>query len=195
MHAITKAKKLKIAFVPQLLDMIFPPMQSAIGIWTYEVAQRLARSGEVTVYSGRLSKQAESKQGVHYRPISPAADRWLLRLLKRFAVFYHGPPPLFASALFYWGYALQVAIDLQKRRCDIVHLHNLSQFVLIIRAFNPKIKIILHMHCEWLSQLDRPMIAHRLNQVDGVIGCSEYITKKIRLAFPRLAARCQTVPN
>ena len=88
-----------------------------------------------------------------------------------------------------------MAKDLKAEKTDIVHLHNFSQFVPIIRAFNPKIKIVLHMHCEWLTQLDRSMIESRLKEVDLVIGCSDYITEKIRRRFPQFAKRCRTVYN
>jgi glycosyltransferase involved in cell wall biosynthesis len=92
-------------------------------------------------------------------------------------------------------HALQVAKDLRSQKCDVVHIHNFSQFVPIIRAFNPKIKIVLHMHCEWLTQLNPAMIKKRLMKTDLVIGCSEYITEKIRDRFPEFAQRCQTVFN
>ncbi len=189
------ARKMKVAFVPQPLDMIFPPMQSSIGIWTYEVARRLARSSEVIVYSGRLHKKVEFDQGVHYRRISITPDQCLKRFLNPFSGFYSVKRPLFASSLYYLGYARSVANDLRKRQCDIVHLHNLSQFVPVIRAFNPGIKIVLHTHCEWLTQLDPAMIERRLREVDLVIGCSEYVTKKIRLVFPQVADRCQALHN
>lgn len=100
---------------------------------------------------------------------------------------------MFASSLYHFGYAFQVATDLRKQKCDIVHILNYSQFVPVIRAFNPKIKIVLMMHCEWLTQLDRAMIEQRLRHADLAIGCSEYVTEKIRRRFPHLASRCQTV--
>jgi glycosyltransferase involved in cell wall biosynthesis len=188
-------RKMKVAFVPQPLDMIFPPMQSSIGIWTFEVARRLAPSCEVTVYSGRLRRKAKFDQGVLYRHLSVNRDQWLKKLLVRFSGIYSVKRPLFASGLYYFGYARRVASDLRKRRCDIVHLHNLSQFIPVIRALNPRIKIVLHMHCEWLTQLDPAMIQRRLRAVDLIIGCSEYITKKIRTAFPQIADRCHVVHN
>ncbi len=186
---------MKIAFVPQPQDMIFPPMQSSIGIWTYEMARRLARSCEVIVYSGRLQNKVEFDQGVQYRRASPTYDQWLRRLLNLFSFFYQAKRPIFASVLYYLGYALQVAKDLRAQRCDIVHVHNFSQFVPIIRAFNPGIKIVLHMHCEWLTQLDPALIEPRLKQADLLVGCSEHVTKKIRRLFPQVAARCHTVHN
>jgi glycosyltransferase involved in cell wall biosynthesis len=186
---------MRIAFVPQPLDMIFPPMQNSIGVWTYEIARRLVRSCEVIVYSGSLQKQGQIDNGVHYRRISPVFDRQLHRFYHRFSKFYAVRRPLFTSHLYYLGYALQVANDLRKNQCDIVHLHNFSQFVPIIRAFNPEIKIVLHMHCEWLTQLDRTLIEPRLRKVNLVIGCSDYITEKIRTAWPQFASRCHTVFN
>jgi glycosyltransferase involved in cell wall biosynthesis len=51
------------------------------------------------------------------------------------------------------------------------------------------------MHCEWLTQLDRALIEPRLREVNWVVGCSEYITDKIRMAWPQFANRCYTVPN
>jgi glycosyltransferase involved in cell wall biosynthesis len=84
---------------------------------------------------------------------------------------------------------------LRKENCDIVHIHNFSQLVPIIRAFNPEIKIVLHMHCEWLTQLDRAMIESRLGHVNLIIGVSDFITKKIQFCFPEFAHRCRTLLN
>jgi len=184
----------------------------SIDIWIYEVARRLAKSCDVIVYAkkGCHQKKDEYDQGVHYRRISTAADEWLNHIstavdklgrfpsfhdVRRALFFRNVRRPLFASSLYYLTYVLQVAKDLREEKCDIVHLHNFSQFVPIIRAFNPKIKIALHMHCEWLTQLDRTMIERRLREVDLVIGCCKYITEKIRRVFPQFAKRCQTVFN
>jgi spore coat protein SA len=205
--------EVKIAFVHQPIGIISSSVpHGSIEIWTYEVARRLARSSEVIVYAkkGRHQKKFEYKQGVQYRRFSAAVDQWFtfisaaLDKLGRFplfqkiktAVFFRNVKrPLFASSLFYLTYILQVARDLKREKCDIVHLHNFSQFVPIIRAFNPKVKIVLHMDCEWLTQLDRTMIENRLREVDLIIGCSEYITEKIRLVFPQFAKHCQTIYN
>jgi glycosyltransferase involved in cell wall biosynthesis len=65
----------------------------------------------------------------------------------------------------------------------------------VIRAFNPDIQIVLHMHCEWLTQLHAPTIEKRLEQVDLILGCSPYITKTIQQKFPQFSDRSQTVVN
>ena len=204
---------MKIAFVHQPIGIISSSAPcGSIELWIYEMACRLARSNEVIVYAkrGHHQKKFEYDQGVQYRRISTAVDQWvtfisaaldklgkfsLFKKIKAFIFLWNVKRPLFASKLFYLTYVLQVAKDLKKEKCDIVHIHNFSQFVPIIRAFNPKIKIVLHMHCEWLTQLDLTMIENRLSQVDLIIGCSEYITEKIRLVFPQFAERCRTIYN
>jgi len=204
---------MKIAVVHQPIGIISSSApRGAIELWIYEMTCRLARSSEVIVYAkrGHRQKKFEYNQGVRYRRISTAVDEWFTFISKAFyklgkfslfkkinsVIFFRNVKrPLFASSLFYFTYILQVTRDLKREKCDIVHLHNFSQFVPIIRAFNPKIKIVLHMHCEWLTQLDRTMIENRLNEVDLIIGCSEYITEKIRLVFPQFAERCQTIYN
>jgi glycosyltransferase involved in cell wall biosynthesis len=77
----------------------------------------------------------------------------------------------------------------------VVHLHNFSRYVPIVRALNPRSKIVLHMHCEWLTQFDRRLIGRRLRHVDLIVGCSDHITEKIRRTFPEYADRCVTVYN
>lgn len=188
---------MKIAFVSQPINSFSIPPSGSLTVWTYEVARRLARSCQVVVYAKArgLRKKVECVDDVIYRRIPVILDILWLRLFKRLAGFRHVKRPLFASSSYYLGYALQVANDLRKLQCDVVHVLNFSQLVPIIRAFNPKIKIVLNMRCDWLTQLDSTMIERRLNQVDLIIGCSEYITERIRRTFPRFASRCQTVHN
>lgn len=59
-----------------------------------------------------------------------------------------------------------------------------EEWVPIVRRCYPPAKIVLHMHCEWLTQLDQSMIDRRLGLTDMIIGCSEYVTQKIRRRFP-----------
>jgi glycosyltransferase involved in cell wall biosynthesis len=208
---------MKIAFVHQPINTISSTDRSgSVEIITYEMARNLAENSDVIVYAkkGRYQKESEYSQGVQYRRISTAFDEWhnylsyavgklerlsgvnaLSRNIRRTFFFHNVKRPLFASRWYYWTYALQVARHLRKDKCDIVHIHTFSQFVPIIRALNPKIKIVLHMHCEWLTQLDRAMIESRLRETDLICGVSEYITEKIRRRFPQFAKRCQTVYN
>ena len=177
--------------------------RGSIEIWNYNVARRLVQTCDVIVYAKKIhqQKKVEYDQGVIYKRISADADRWFTFLSKTVEKIFPGfirartKHPYFASSFYHLTYILKVARDLREEKCDIVHIHNFSQFVPIIRAFNPEIKIILHMHCEWLTQLDRAMIERRLREVDLILGCSEHITEKIRRGFPQFAKRCRTIHN
>ncbi|MBE9170323.1 glycosyltransferase family 4 protein [Pleurocapsales cyanobacterium LEGE 06147] len=190
---------MKIAFINQPWSVAAPPQGSdSTGIWTYRIARCLVHFHQVIFY-GCQSKDKKSNychDGIHYRAVSLIFDDILrpIRTLEN-KLKLNRKLPYFASTLFYFGYILQVALDLRRQQCDIIHIHNFSQFVPIIRAFNPRAKIVLHMHCEWLTQLNREAIARRLERADLIIGCSNHITNKIRDRFPSLAARCQTVYN
>ena len=103
--------------------------------------------------------------------------------------------PYFGSGWFNFGYGWQIAKDAAKSNCDIIHIHNFSQFVPIIRARNQSAKIILHLHCEWVNRLDRDAIAPRLAKADLIISCSDYVTDKIKHRFPEYAGICRTINN
>ncbi len=208
---------MKIAFVMQPINLISTVNRSgSIEIITYELARRLAQNNYVVVYAkkGPYQKEFEYDQGVEYHRISVPIDEWhvfvssalnrlerlsgmhtLSNVIRQFLFFRNTKRPLFSSRWYYLNYALKVAKALRKERCDIVHIHNFSQLVPIIKAFNPKIKIVLHMHCEWLPQLDRAMIQSRLRHVDLIIGVSDFITKKIQSYFPEFSRRCRTLLN
>ena len=189
---------MKIAFVPPPLDPILPPKQNSIGVWTYEVARRLSKNHEIIVYCNNNScrgKKRVKMNGATLSAVSIRFDNRLLRYVKPNSRLFEPKRPLFASKLYYLGYILQIALSLRINRCDIVHIHNFSQYVPLVRAFNPDITIILHMHCEWLTQLDQSMIANRVKYADNILSCSEYITQKTRRLFPRFALHCHTLNN
>lgn len=189
---------MKIAFVNQPWNNMALPVQSgSIAIWTYEVAKRLPKSIEVVVYGkrGRGQKKTEFHEGVQYRRISIGMDQRMIRILGRLVGNGNPRNPFFGSPYFYLEYIVLVALDLKRQGCDLVHVHNMSQFVPIIRNVNPRIKIVLHMHCEWLTQLDETRMTRRLHMVDRVVGCSEYITDKVRKKFPQCSEQCLSISN
>lgn len=193
---------MKIAFVLPYPSEPRSP-DGSISIWTYNVASRLARYHDVVVYSprGYHQEKVEYFRGVKCRRVSVTFDYLLGYVVqgirKRLPGFAYArrKRPYFASIFSNFTYVLKVAKDLQTEKCDAVHLQEESEFIGIIRSLNPRIRIVLHMHCEWLSQLDHKMIEHRIRKADLILGCSEYITDKIRQSFPSLARRCQTLYN
>jgi glycosyltransferase involved in cell wall biosynthesis len=195
---------MRIAFVAQPWDEVYPPLggHSSISIIVYQIARRMARSGhEVIIYGKRGHAQPaveRDDEGILYRRIPVELEDLLLKpikLLDRLGPFRNPKRPFFASSLYFPAYALQIAQDLKEKQADVVHIMNFSQYVPLIRAANANAKFVLHMECEWLSQLDASMIEGRLKGTDLIIGCSDYITTKIRLRFPQFADRCQTVYN
>lgn len=190
-------RDMKIAFV--LLPegcMSFPP-RGSLAIWIYEVATRLARASHVTVFANQARNQdrCEVRDGVEVRRIHMRGDGFFVRILDRFSRFRRARQPLFASFLYHPGSVYKALREMGREHWDMVHILNFSQLVPLVRWMCPKAKIVLHMHCEWLTQLDRAVIARRLEDVDLIIGCSEYVTNKIRSAFPRFSARCRTIWN
>ncbi len=193
---------MKIAYVNQPLDGILPPEQNSIGIWTYEVARRLAADHDITVY-GRYIDSVKSRgdgrtfddQGVRYRFVFAAPARAWSELGRLWNRVFGKNRPIFASVLYYIEYCLPVAIRLRFARPDVVHVHNFTGFVAVLRAVNPKVRIVLHMNGEWLSQLDERRMAKRIGQCDAVFGSSNHITGLIQRRFPQFADRCHTVYN
>ncbi len=193
---------MKVAIVNQPLDGILPPTQNSIGIWTYEVARRLADRAEVTVY-GRYFRFVQDRgegrifedHGVSYRYFHAGPNRVWAKLSQWSAWVLSPTKPLYASPLYYFEYSVQVAIDLRRSQPDIIHVHNFTGFLPIIRLLNPRATLVLHMNCEWLSQLDAGLMSRRMKQTNAVFGSSDHITHLIQRRFPSLASRCNTVYN
>jgi glycosyltransferase involved in cell wall biosynthesis len=188
---------MKIAFVNHPLAIPAPPQRGSVQIWAHAVAARLARSNEVLVYCLRGGlPETESCNGIQYRRVSlPGwAPRWK-SLLNKTPVLWRVNSASVESRWHQWEYGLSVVRDLRTQKCDIIQVMNLFHLVPVIKRFNPKCKIVLHMHCEWLNRLDRTLVARRLAKVALILGCSEYITEKIRRGFPKFSERCETVVN
>jgi glycosyltransferase involved in cell wall biosynthesis len=197
----TGQRKMRAAVVAQPWESYRPPAEGgSLQIWTYQVTRRLTGQCDFIVYSRGQKKEVRQIGGIEYRYVPTRVAfklqnklsnvRWLLMGHKK-----RIRRPQFSRSFSYLRYAIAVARDLRKRKCDVVHILNFSQFAPVIRRFNPDIKIILNMQCEWLSQLDPNMIRRRLQHVDMIIGCSNHITSKIQAALPEFANRCRTVYN
>lgn len=192
---------MKIALISQTFDHVAPPRQNSVGIWTYQVATRLARSHAVIVYTNEKDQAARKNppEPFTYRFTRLTSSKRLRRFSDRLSKWLFGGSGarqrLVGFDLYSLLYILSVAIDLRKQGCEVAHLHNYSQFVPVLKLFNPRMRIVLHMHSEWLTQLDRKLIANRLKKVDRIIGVSDYITEKIRRRFPEFEGRYRTVHN
>ncbi len=160
----------------------------------------MAGSSEVVVVGRRSLGEAnrltwESVQYIRLLGISSRANHWLSEPVRRLYGLRNVRQPWVASSLYQLVYAVSAARTFRAEACDLVHIHNFSQFVPIVRRLNPQAKIVLHMNCDWLAELDREMIDRRLKYADAILGCSEHVTQKIRARFPNYADRCMTVFN
>lgn len=189
---------MKIAFFDYPWTLGERPTVGSLCLYSYQMGRYLARSNDVVFYGSKAPHHQELEyyeEGILYRRIPKSfIDRLLepLNLLDKWQIS-NPKRPFFASKLYYLGYYLQIARDIHLQQCDVVHMHLVSQFVPLIRAFNPKAKIVLHMNTEWLTQLDSVMIERQIEQVDLVIGCSDYVTNKIHKSFPKI--KCRTIFN
>jgi glycosyltransferase involved in cell wall biosynthesis len=197
-----------IAFIAQPFDVMYPPVArtGSLALWISYMAKACAKRGHrVIVFANhggsRLSAKSVKSDDVECFFTPTGLDRLLNKASKAGSKLFGSTDkpnehcPLFASPWHHWGYAMEVARRVRRLGCDVVHVMNYSQFVPVIRMLHPGCKISLHMQCEWLNQLDARLIEKRLEQTDLIIGCSEYITRKIAEKFPWYANRCVTVPN
>jgi glycosyltransferase involved in cell wall biosynthesis len=198
---------MRIAFVAQPFDVMYPPVVrgGSLALWTYYMARLCSKRGHQAIVfgnnGGNFSAKSVKKDNIQYIFTPTLFNRLLNKMskvgLKLFANTekQNGHYPLFASPWHHWMYAMEVARGVRRLECDVVHIMNYSQFVPVIRRIHPRCRISLHMQCEWLTQLDASLMAKRLKQTDIIVGCSEYITRKIAEKFPEYAGRCVTVPN
>ncbi len=190
---------MRIAFVNQPFDVIVPPFQSSIGYYTYGAGRSLARSSEVLVYGLHDSHPKDALQ-----LCDPSLRLQLVRSGPMERTVYQGrrilgemvqfSAPVSTSSRIFPQYGLRVAEDLQRQQCDIIHIQHCSQYAPIIRALNPKSKIVLHIHAEWFSQSNFKVLQQRLQSIDWLFTVSDYITQKTMRDFPGIADRCQTTP-
>jgi glycosyltransferase involved in cell wall biosynthesis len=199
-HTTEATVTMKIAFVNQPIDTIIPPNQNSVGACTYWVARPLAQSAEVLVYGltdNHGNPASEGREsGIDFR-FFPATqkDKWRFSLLKKLAKLFPRSTPISTSGWLFPDYGRQVAADLKRQACDVIHLQHCSQYAPVIRALNPDSKIVLHLHSEWFSQSNPRVLSRRLLAVDLLTTVGDYVTDKTRLSFPVVADRCETTYN
>ncbi len=189
---------MKIAFVNQPFDVMVPPFQSSVGIYTYGIARPLARSSEVMIYGLKdvhpedASETCDPSLDLRLIP-SQGMDQFVFKAHKKLGSLIQTSSPISSSDLLYPHFGRQVAEDLQRQQCDVVHIQHCAQYAPVIRAMNPKVKIVLQIHAEWFSQCDFKAVQRRLESVDLLLTVSDYITSKTRRDFPQIADRCETL--
>jgi glycosyltransferase involved in cell wall biosynthesis len=192
---------LRIALVHQPWSIIVPPVShgDSIALTTDRIARGLRKDHSVVCYSVRRRNQpkASTFDGIEYRRIERAYDRYLVKVGSALDEFGLLPPKrcFFGSSWYFRHYARGIADDLKAHAADVVHIHNFSQFAPWIKERNPRARVVLHMHADWLIELDRHWVQRRLDAVDAIICCSGYFADGIRKAWPEFASRVHVVYN
>ena len=195
-----------IVFLHQPWSIVRPGAveSDSVVLWTDHVARRLVARGHRVVCYSRSAPDLPATQvhsdGIEHRRVSGALDRYVKFAFRKFDRLGLRDPhkPLFASPLTYRHFVAQVVRDLRRRGedVDVVHVHNTSQFLPVLRGALPgRTKVALHMHCEWLTQLDRGVVGPRVRACDLVIAVSDYLADKTRARFPECAERIRRVYN
>jgi glycosyltransferase involved in cell wall biosynthesis len=104
-------------------------------------------------------------------------------------------PPYINSPLYYRGYFMRVARELQANPVDVLHFPQQLQFAADFKRAAPEAKIVLHMHQDELAQLDYNLLHRQLANIDAVVTVSDFVTKRARARFPEYAATIHTIGN
>jgi glycosyltransferase involved in cell wall biosynthesis len=191
---------MKVAFVNQPIDVILPPLQTSVGACTYGLAGALAKYCDVVVY-GLEDRQPQSSRppvvpGVRFRFLpSTRGDRLLFHIRTKMAKAGVRLAPDSTSNWQFRAFGRQVADDLRKENCDLIHLQHCSQYAPVIREKNPRAKLVLHLHAEWFSQNIDEWLRRSLAAVDLLTGVSNYVVGRAKSTFPSIAERCETTYN
>ena len=186
---------MKVALVSQPYDRLFPPTQNSIGLIVFYTALEIARTADVVVYGKHNSDDVMPEPlpfSVASLPVNQ--DRALQKVIRSF--------PWLASRLGIDGqiddhrqYRGRVGRRIARDRPDVVHLMNYWPWCRELKAAGSSHRLVLEMHCEWLSQHDREAVAHQLEVVDAVVTVSEHIARTFLAAFPDFPGTVKTVGN
>ena len=191
---------MRIAFVHQPQNTVALPVAKAdaVALWTDRAARGLLTHHSIVCYSRRGHNEAASSvfQGIEHQRIKWGYDRYLRvgRALDEFGLLPRRRS-FFGSSWYFRHYGQCIARELQSVGPAIVHVQNFSQFIPWIKRRNPRAKVVLHMHADWLVELDQRWLQPRLAAADAIICCSGYYANGIRAAWPEFADRVHVVYN
>ena len=187
---------MRIAFVNQPWNVCPPPGMGSIAIWTYQIALRLAERHELVVYARKVPEApaCETREKITFQRYPIWLDGKMNGLAGKLGVG-GSEKPIYVRRFYHGFYAFRVALDLRRRRCDIIHIHNIIPFSYIIRRFNPSARIVLHMHCEWLVRLDQHIVMPYVRQCDALLGCSDHISQPWIARLPDFTGKVATIYN
>ncbi|NLW86657.1 MAG: glycosyltransferase family 4 protein [Planctomycetes bacterium] len=177
--------------------MTLPVPRGSIAIWNHQMARRLSAVRKVIIFASmhKGQKPFDEHDGVSCVRVPANVDATVIRLLQKLPLWFSPSRPVFASMLSHLAYIVRVVLHARRIGCRVLHVHNLSQFAPIAAALHKEARIVLHMHCEWLTQLDPQMIWGRLALCNMVIGCSGRVSSLAAERFDDLSGRIRCLHN
>ena len=189
---------MKIAIVNQPQDPIVAgeEQRGSVAIVNWELAKRLAKRNEVTVYAPRAPGQARTERwkNIEIRRV-PFVAKVFHKAMQLLAGRLGTQPPYINSPLYYREYFMQVARELRTHRVDVLHFPQQLQFAADFKRAMPAAKIVLHMHQDELAQLNYDLLRSQLANIDSVVTVSDFVTERARARFPEHAATIHTIGN
>ncbi|QKN17589.1 glycosyltransferase family 4 protein (plasmid) [Sinorhizobium meliloti WSM1022] len=186
---------MKLVYVGQPYDRLFPPVQNSIGLIVYNTALHLSNSLHITVY-GRHYRDDRVPADLPFalRRAPVRRDRLLQKVIREF------PRParwtqLDRKADDHSQYRNEIRRYLALDRPDVVHLMNYWKWSRALKPPGSSHRLVLEMQCEWLSQRDRDQVASQLEVVDAVVAVSDHIAETFRSAFPDYPGAVASVGN
>jgi glycosyltransferase involved in cell wall biosynthesis len=189
---------MKIAIVNQPQDPIEAgeEQRGSVAIVNWELAKRLSKRHEVTVYAPRAPGQARAERwkNIEIRRV-PFVAKLFHKAMQLLAGRLGTHPPYINSPLYYREYFVQVARELRAHPVDVLHFPQQLQFAADFKRAMPAAKIVLHMHQDELAQLDYELLRSQLANIDSVVTVSDFVTERARARFPEHAAAIHTIGN
>jgi glycosyltransferase involved in cell wall biosynthesis len=185
---------MKVSFVSQPYDRLFPPEQNSIGLILYRTALELARFAKLTLYGKKYRNEVlPGALPFEFEAVSIPLDEWLQQTIRKH--------PRIARRLgvegwsdAHWQYLRRVGARLNEARPDVLHIMNYWMWCRALKGGGAR-RIVLDMHCEWLSQRDRASVARELECVDAIVTVSDHVGRQFREAFPDFPRPVATVGN
>jgi glycosyltransferase involved in cell wall biosynthesis len=185
----------KLVYVSQPFDRLFPPVQNSIGLIVYYTALELSRHFEIAIYSKYYRDDTlpgDLPFAVRRFPVW--RDRILQRVIRRFPQAAHWLR-LDSMAVSDHHYSREVRRSLANDCPDLVHVMNSWNWCQGLKTTGSSPKIVLEMQCEWLSQRDHGEVARQLEVVDAVVTVSDHVRREFSAAFPSYPGIVATVGN
>jgi len=159
-------------------------------------AERMSADTDVHVYlrEGPRTPRTVTIDGVQYHHTSQRIDRsvgWLE--VRRRSLFNRDTAEL--PEIRNAAYAVQAAMNLRRRRADLIQIYIFDAYLPVVRRFNPDARIIVSLHDHRQITRDPEMVADNLNHADLIVACSDIMARQLAAHLPQFAERCISIPN